>query len=419
MSWLGLIATLGLAQANPLDPDLPEWILGVNEAVSVPPALSKQPDAEKRLDDFADLTLDAGVRYVRLNASSTPRLHQVMRQQEPDWARVDRAMQRLGERGIGVIVVMMPWPANDPWLAVDDCGIDHPASWTRRVQTLVERYDGDGQGDTEGAAKVIAWEVDNEPDLHDQMQPGFCPPEMHVETVAITAAAIREADPDAKVLNGGFYRPHSRTGATYMQATADAGLGDHIDGVSIHLYPSTDNEVSEIERAIDNTRASFGDRPIWLTETSTIGHGSGKGTGGEAEQARAMTSLVAAARRGGISAIFWHTLTDPPKGGHVPSPGLYSGDETSKLKEAGVMSTTGWSEKLGLTAFRHLATAMLQQGADEGLRWIQVTGGKLVWSETHNGDVGSLPGEPEPIAGGKVREKGEDWRVEGLAFIPD
>ena len=191
MSWWLLLPTwLSGAQANALDPDLPEWILGVNEGVSIPPALSQSPDSADRLDVLGDILVDTGARHVRLNTSSTPRFSVILRQRVPDWTASDEALQRLGSLDIGVIIVVAPWPANDPWNAVDNCAIDNPDSWTRRVEKLVERYDGDGVQDVPGTARVIAWEIDNEPDLHEQMRPGFCPPAMHVETVAVTAAFI-------------------------------------------------------------------------------------------------------------------------------------------------------------------------------------------------------------------------------------
>ena len=395
------------------------WMLGVNEAISVPAAHGIGAEADALLDAQAEKLTATGARYVRLNASSTPRLFRVLRQEVPDWTEVDKAMRRLGALDVAVVVVVAPWPANEPWTMVASCAIETPEAWQRRVQHLVERYDGDGKDDAPGAARVVAWEVDNEPDLHEDMRPGFCPPELHAETVRVTAEAIKRADPSATVLNGGLYRPHSALGKAYLASAVAAGLADHIDGFAGHVYPSAGNESLAVERLVRNVREVLGEMPIWITETSSIGEGDGTGPAGEAEQARAFAEVVGTARRLGVHALFWHTLTDPPimRPGGVPYPGLFAVEV--KEKEDGKVSVGGWREKPAVEVFRRMRTAGQGSGSSGGVSWSRVAGGWMVWSDSKKPGCGRPPAVPHGIAGGKVEADPCGWQIDGAAFAAD
>lgn len=386
------------------------FLLGVNEAVVDPPRLlAEAGDAPTpRLVARADRAASVGARAVRVQAGRWPNVDRAVR--TGDFARTDAAFALLAERGLDAVVVLAPWPANAPWQATDDCRLDAPEAWAAGVTAFVERYDGDGVADAPGARPVVAWEVDNEPDLHETLRPGFCPADAHAATLATTAAAVRAADPDAIVLNGGVYRPATVTGLSWMRAVAAGGVA--LGGASIHLYAGAD-AVERLAAAITHTRDAFGPLPIWVTETSTTGEGDGTGRRGEAEQARALVELALAARDAGVAAWFWHNLLsppEPPRGGGVPVPGLFTFDGDDRGPDA-------WREKPAATAYAAVARATGPVGGDGDLSWVDVGDGWLVWPRDAVG-VGRPPGAPRGFAGGAARPRGERWRVRGLAFVP-
>jgi hypothetical protein len=412
-AFLLAVAALSGPNAHAADP-LPPWILGINEAVSQP----RGRESDAGLDRLTAEAQRVGVQYVRLNASSTPRIFQTLRAAEPDWSEADAQLQRLGTAGMSVVFVVAPWPANEPWNVVESCRLQNPERYAARVEQLVERYDQDGVGDVPGTARVIAWEVDNEPDLHESFHPGFCPPAVHTLTVGVTAAAIKRADPSAKVLNGGIYRPHTQTGKAYMAAAVEAGLLQHIDGVSVHLYPSAGNEAFAVQKTVRNVREVFGGLPLWITETSTIGTGDGTGDRAEAEQARAAAALIGEAYKLGVDAVFWHTLTDPPvkKPGGVPYPGLLAVDDAER--EDGRTTVESWRPKPVADVFQRLATARGELTADDELAWVMTDRGALVWSVEPRGGACTTPGAPTEYAGGKVSTAPCGWNVKGVALVP-
>lgn len=402
------------------DANAEEWSLGINEAVSIPVAMSKHKVGTAQLDKMAQMVDDLGVDVVRVNASTTPRIYRMLsgKGKNRGWASADRAMQRLGRHGLSVIMVVSPWPANDPWNQVDNCRIDDIKAYASRVQQLVERYDRDGVGDVSGAARVIAWEVDNEPDLHETSRPGFCPPRMHVATVKATARAIRNAHSRAVILNGGIYRPQTENGRDYINKLAKAGILEYINGISLHLYPMKGDEAAALERAVAHTREVLGDLPIWITETSTTGVKKGRGERGEREQARAMVELVATAKSLGVRGLMWHTLVDPPKLEHskIPSPGLFA---VEKWTDKPVKHTASWRPKPSADLFMMLTSATGEITKSGSLASIKVDGGYLVWSPSCGGE-GELPaGTPKSLMGSKLIERRRSWYLKGVAFVSD
>jgi hypothetical protein len=394
------------------------FVLGLNEAVTLPrPLFSDPEEAAARLEERARLASEAGADAVRIQTSSWPWLAQSLASDPPDFTRMDAALELLGRHGLDALVVVAPWPPNKPWLAADDCRIYDRDGWTSRVRQLVERYDRDGVDDAPEGARVLAWEVHNEPDLHEYLKPGFCPPETYRDTLALTASAVREADPDAVVVSGGIYRPATKTGLGWMQGLDGA---PEAGAAGIHLYPSEKDDPDDfVERAFANVRTAFGERPVWVTEASITGEQGGVGEGGEADQARALVDLVVAAYAAGAVAFFWHTLADPPdtRNDAVPHPGLFAVTGVTKARKA-LPEAKALREKPAAEAFRRLRGLSGEVGRDGDLRWVRVDGGWLVWPAAPSGD-GKPPAPVAAIAGGaaRMRKDGSAW-VRGLAFAP-
>ena len=193
------------------------------------------------------------------------------------------------------------------------------AAYRDCVSALVERYDGDGVDDMPGLpAPLRYWEFDNEPDIKNSRTPKdsrreydattFCTPQDYAIVLRATSEAIRRADPTAKILALGLYRPHAEQGLSYgRRVLAETGVRESFDILSLHTYADDDGEL--LARSITHFRELLPERPIWVTEASVTLHGSN-----EAEQGRRVAAYVARAAAAGAERLFWHTLTDPPAG---------------------------------------------------------------------------------------------------------
>lgn len=139
--------------------------------------------------------------------------------------------------------------------------------WADYARKMATRYKG----------KIQAFETWNEPffrafNIYKMDENGEwvqSPPEHFVEMSRVASAAIREANPDAKVLwnLGGLNEPH------YDQAVAKLDIWDLIDGVAYHNYDQDSGGFpgDRFEGAIDPVKAllaQYGhrDMPIWNSE---------------------------------------------------------------------------------------------------------------------------------------------------------
>jgi len=184
-----------------------------------------------------------------------------------------------------------------------------PESFTKWVKAMVERYDGDGIDDMPGLKTYVKyWQIANEPSNNT---------DGYVELVQIASKAIKEADPDAKVLMGGIFLPfHSRMRYEKSQLPLLQKLnGKYIDIIDLHWFgniggwkkfPAALSRVRE-----DLKKCNFIDIPIWMTEVGTY---SGKPNArrrkiypyqSEREQAIEMVKRYVVALGERIEKIFW------------------------------------------------------------------------------------------------------------------
>lgn len=305
------------------------FALGINEGVSIPNRILDAPGTTAE-DLVAELASDAatakalGARFIRGHTGAFPRISALALRRDPT------ALEREGDpwvaavqaEGLEPVLMVSPWPGNRTANFTDHYLPDDMAAYEAYVARVVERYDGDGVDDMPGLlAPVRYFEVDNEPDLKFTDPPAdarrpfvagtFCTPEEYAAVLVASARAIRAASPEAKVLGGGVFRPHSRDGADYLRHMWEApGAIDAVDIVSVHTYQS-ERDGRRLADALTVVRNAAPGKPIWVTETSTA---IGDGVDAE-EQGRLVAVLVGVAALGGAERVFWHTLADPPAGG--------------------------------------------------------------------------------------------------------
>ncbi|MDP2314985.1 MAG: glycoside hydrolase family 44 protein [Pseudomonadota bacterium] len=310
-------------------PGLPvRFALGINEAVAVPQKLLREghftaESLAAHLDQDGQRATALGARFARGNSGAFPRsswwshTHDPGAADETDlWVRVVQA------HGLEPILMVSPWPGNRTANVTTIYVPPDLAAYTAWVRTLVERYDGDGVDDLPGLrAPVRYWEVDNEPDLKftnaprdatRDVPPGsFCHPDEAAAVLLATSAAIRAADPDAKVLNGGLYRPFADSGQAYLrELLAVPGVLDAFDILSLHSYAS-DEHGDAYARGLRAARKLAQGKPIFVTETSVASEGEERWMSPQ-WQARMVATVAARGAVEGARVVVWHTLADPP-----------------------------------------------------------------------------------------------------------
>lgn len=118
-------------------------------------------------------------------------------------------------------------------------------AWENYVKAVVSRYKG----------KVELFEVWNEPDGQWCWKHGVNATELGNFTVA-TAKAVKEANPDAKVVGGVC----CHTQLWYINEAMKTGMGEYIDYVSYHQYTHDETEVVSYVKALRALCKTYNDK---------------------------------------------------------------------------------------------------------------------------------------------------------------
>jgi hypothetical protein len=298
---------------------------GVNEPVSLPKKIALDLDLgarHQRIDQALEKLKWLGISRVRLHSATYPYLsfHGQIVEQAGDTSAADDFYARILGSGLDPLVMIGPWPGNEPMAFTDRYLPDDFAAYTAWVTRTVERYDGDGVDDAPGIGVGIhAWEVDNEPDLHNTAPPRskpdldpsqFSTAEQYVRLFRATKAAILVADSGAMVIPGGLWRPFESASQEYARAEGDLGA------VNLHAYPR--QGLADLWAGVDAVGRP--DRPLWITETSTSASRS------ERDQAVDLASLFLEGLRRDVRTTYWHALTEAPDLDDTPPrPGVARG----------------------------------------------------------------------------------------------
>jgi hypothetical protein len=159
-----------------------------------------------------------------------------------DWAKLDRAVDDITATGATPLMNIDFKPAT-LYHTVDE-NITDPtdyAQWKKLISGMVLHY-------KERGSKITYWEVANEPDIGEK---GGCPykftPDGYVRYYKETVAAIREADPEAKVGGPALADPNSDILPAFLSACQKDKLP--LDFVSWHIYNSDPMKIrATIER---------------------------------------------------------------------------------------------------------------------------------------------------------------------------
>lgn len=344
------------------------FALGINEAVAVPQKLLREgyftaATLAEHLDRDAMRATGLGARLTRGNNGAFPRSSWWASLNEPGAAdETDLWVRTVQARDLEPVLMVSPWPGNRTASVTERYVPADMSAYTTWVGALVERYDADGVDDMPGLARPVRyWEVDNEPDLkftdpprgatRDVPAGTFCRPDEAATVLVATSRAIRAASPEAKVLNGGLYRPFAASGQAYLrELVAIPGVLAAFDILSLHTYAS-DEHGDAYARGLRDARALAPGKPIFVTETSVASEGKERWMSPE-WQARMVASAAGRGAVEGASAVFWHTLADPPVVGRR------SGFERHSLMVGAHDGSV--SEKPAAAVYRHLAARLAE-----------------------------------------------------------
>lgn len=157
-----------------------------------------------------------------------------------------------------------------PWYR---CNPNDWAAYAAWVKAAVERYDGDGTNDMPGLKIPIKyWEVMNEPDLDGGDRLDFYneDADAYVELLIQTAEAIKEADPEAKILVAGAAGGDDRFLNFYRTVFQNKEAVAAFDIGNVHCI-SNDNYDSFNVEPYKEMLQEFGiNKPIWVTEAQAL-----------------------------------------------------------------------------------------------------------------------------------------------------
>jgi hypothetical protein len=183
-------------------------------------------------------------------------------------------------------------------------------SWSFFVQSVVERYDGDGYLDAPGNIKIRYWQIENEPNAQGWGMYANRTPESFGDFMKLTYEAIKNACPDAKVIMGGYVGDNPERDI-FPEATLERMNGTGLDILDIHYFHDAFGSYRGFEQIYTYfssllQKHNFEDVEIWITETSTFSGTLNTGqTQTETDQARDLIRRYVFYLSLGVKKIFW------------------------------------------------------------------------------------------------------------------
>lgn len=154
----------------------------------------------------------------------------------------------------------------------------NPVNWDlyqQWVKKLVERYDGDGLDDMPDLKIPLKyWEVLNEPDLSAGPELDFYTeedaPKAYQELLIKTSQAIRQSDPNAKILIAGAAGGSEQFLNFYRQVLKNKQAVDSFDIGNVHCISNDEYQNFNVAPYKQVLKEFKIDKPIWVTEAQAI-----------------------------------------------------------------------------------------------------------------------------------------------------
>ncbi|OGO18340.1 MAG: hypothetical protein A2Z15_01640 [Chloroflexi bacterium RBG_16_50_11] len=186
-----------------------------------------------------------------------------------DFYETDKTVKQAQSSGLHILANIQPFAGWDQMEGYGDPnhkGKPHDmAAYANFLTKLVERYDGDSVNDMTGLTVPIKhWELMNEPEF--QTAPIYFQgtPADYVDTLKVTYEAVKQADPQAYIVQGGMAGMMTES-AAWWQGVFDAGGGQYFDIMNMHSIGHGEhlNIPAFKELLAEN---GLQDKPFWVTE---------------------------------------------------------------------------------------------------------------------------------------------------------
>ena len=229
------------------------------------------------------------------------------------WAfdHLDALVQKAKVNGIPSILMVLDgtptWaasrvlPTDAPWMGPGSASMpSNLDDWRTYVSTVATRYRG----------QIDTYEIGNEPNF---MTYWSGTPDQYRDFVATAAAAVRAADPSAKILmSGGIIRNKADVArvAPWLKATAPLAASNAVDGLALHFYPASramSDSPALLKSLVAQVKATGWDRlPRWVTEINV----TDAAAQAPAVQLKDVRDLVTQTQDNGFERLYWYAWTD-------------------------------------------------------------------------------------------------------------
>ncbi|MCC6169045.1 MAG: cellulase family glycosylhydrolase [Caldilineaceae bacterium] len=200
-------------------------------------------------------------------------------------------------------------------------------NFVKFVQTLVERYDGDGNADSPIGIVVNHWEFYNEPDFGANPGEGNGWGNYGSQYAAMLKAVyqpVHTANPNAQVVMGGIaYDGFVGKGGPFVESFLDdvltAGGGSAFDVMNFHYYPAfrmdwTQTQGTGLPEKIAAIRQKLADhaldKPLVITEAGWHSDEDNQISSSPEEQSRYVVRFFAQSMAYGLRFTVWWMLHD-------------------------------------------------------------------------------------------------------------
>jgi hypothetical protein len=234
---------------------------------------------------------------------------------EFDFTEPDQIVNQAQAVGLHILANIQPFAAWDQIAGYGDPNYKGKPydmeAYANFVSTLVDRYDGDGVNDMPGLTVPIKhWEVMNEPEF--QTGPVYYfrgTPADYVDVLKATYEAVKQADPEAYVVQGGMASMFD-VSVSFWQGVFDAGGGQYLDIMNIHSIGHGEHlNIPAFKQFLSEN--GIQDKPIWVTEVQYQQTTQTQNFTNE-DFARTLARSYIYALANGVDKLFYVNLRMPP-----------------------------------------------------------------------------------------------------------
>ncbi|MFQ6135632.1 MAG: hypothetical protein ACE5PM_00425 [Candidatus Hydrothermarchaeales archaeon] len=278
---------------------------------------------------------------------------------------------------------------------------------------IVERYDGDGVDDMPGLKYPVKyWEVINEPAMKELVF-FYGTPEEYFDVLRATYEAVKEADSEARVLNGGIagFDPEAEA---FWQKVMDMGGASYIDVMNHHSISGREElQVPSMKSFLTRNKI---EKPIWIPEVEFKAWGLGRDSLSPEEWSEVIVRAFVYAFGEGVDKLFYVGLDmspgDPESWLLIPKGGFKSKEFLPEVIEYEKQATF-YAFKTMVEKIDHFTSV---EKIAEG-RYRFIVDGKTVFvlwgdiGETMELGVSTTEVSITDISGSQTTKKAEDGKV--------